>query len=91
MFNIGGGGDASRAAITRWYIDLAIGAGGSEQIIMSNFLATCGTGVDMPFITGGFLLPFFIPAGTRIAARAQCNVNTAGDRTFDMNLWGFEP
>lgn len=70
-----------------WAADIAIGAGGSEQIIIP----------DIPFRADSFqdnLDPAIfryqvdIPSGLRLAMRAQCQTNDATDRLFDAVLIG---
>lgn len=71
-----------------WYVDIAIGASGSEEIIIADLMLTCYStvGAVVPKLIG--MLPFVIPAGSRIAVRASCTINTASDRTFDVALYG---
>jgi hypothetical protein len=62
-------GSAASATRTDMMLDLAIGAAGQEVVILPEFL--CGW---KPAITTGpyqIYLPFFIPKGTRVAARIQ--------------------
>lgn len=68
-------------------LDVAIGAGGSEQIILSNlFMRMVGGGAPLPVYTSWFDMP--IRAGTRIAVRAQSSSNTAITRVFGFTLYG---
>lgn len=81
------------AAPTQFLIDIAIGGSGSEQIIVPNLpmmnerrgagsaMNVCGVG-NIPYI------PLGIPAGTRVAARAQCNSADATARLFGLTLYG---
>jgi len=39
-----------------------------------------------PPVLGPF--PVAIPSGSRIAARAQCNISDATDRLFDVAVYG---
>ena len=86
---IGGGGTRYRPTY-RWLVDIAVGAA-TEQIILpdigfgaegaSNFY-----GDIQPKTVGP--LPVHIPAGTRVAARAQCNDLNAAYRVFDIAIYG---
>lgn len=69
-----------------WYIDIAIGAAASEQVILSNIPARAIYDSFNPFSFGP--IPISIPAGNRIAARAQCGVNTATVRIIEVELIG---
>lgn len=72
-------------------LDIAVGAGGSEIVILPNIpLTICKSTTRLfnisPWKTA--FLPIAIPAGTRIAARAQASVNTATARVFGLTLYG---
>ena len=90
LLTVGLNNDNSRIAATMRF-DVAIGGSGSEQIILADIPLAWNTSVDGPLQTNQLLLPAYIPLGTRLAARCQCNTNTAGDRTIDLSAWGFEP
>ena len=64
--------------------DIAIGAGGSEQIILPDILFYMSITSDMitPF---AYTIPVQIPAGSRIAVRHQ---SFFGSKTLDMHLYG---
>lgn len=68
-------------------IDLAVGAGGSEQIIIPDILMAQSAGGDN-FMPRSFHFRTHIPAGSRIAVRAQCSITDASDRLFDAILYG---
>lgn len=70
-----------------WLIDIAIGAGGSEQVVIPNLSFISRTEDDMPrpHAVG---LPVDIPAGVRLAVRAQCSINDATDRLIDVAVYG---
>jgi uncharacterized protein YbdZ (MbtH family) len=67
-----------------WLVDIAVGANGSEQIMIPNMFINRSNQyvIDpmMPFI------PVNIPAGSRIAVRAQSS--TAGSDAFGFTLYG---
>lgn len=71
-----------------WLVDIAIGGSGSEKVILPNIAINASTSPDIvtPQVTPP--LPVNIPAGTRIAARAQSDGNDATDRLFDVILYG---
>lgn len=63
-------------AAYEYLIDIAIGAEGSETVIISN-LHRGMTGTTFFYSYGIFYAPIFIPAGTRLAARSQ---STTGNK-----------
>lgn len=71
-------------------VDIAIGASGSEKIILpdtrgTHTLFSGGADINPSFTP---IFPITIPAGTRIAARALCSDNTASDRVVGVSLYG---
>lgn len=89
MVAIGNGQRSVASNTASWLVDIAIGAAGSEQVIIKQLFAM-SMGNTTFFITPNFFGPFpcNIPAGTRIAARAQCNTNGATSRQIDVSLYG---
>lgn len=70
-----------------YLFDIAIGASGSERIILPNYYNfMTGAGLAT-LITVSDLMPLAIPAGSRIAARCQSG-NTTADRTVGLTLYG---
>jgi hypothetical protein len=71
-----------------WITDLAVGAAGSEQILIPDICSHADANADAvcPMASG----PYFcnIPAGTRLAARSACLINDATDRLFDLIIYG---
>jgi hypothetical protein len=61
---------ASAANNRHHFVDIGVGAGGAEAVIIPD-LAGCQTGLYDRTGIVWYWFPFFIPAGTRIAARAQ--------------------
>jgi hypothetical protein len=62
------------AADRRFLIDVAVGGAGSEVVILADQLVACFTyGTPM---AKTFYVPIAIPAGSRVAARCQCNAAT---------------
>ncbi len=76
---------ASTSNASRNYtVDIGVGAGGSETVLIADLLGgNAGTYSVGP---GWYYFPIFIPAGTRIAARAQGSVTTA----FSVLVWLYE-
>lgn len=71
-------------------LDIAVGAGTSEEIIISDILYGETTQKDSfaPQFIGP--TPANIPNGSRIAAQAQSSINDATDRLFDVVVYGFD-
>ena len=71
-----------------WLIDIGIGAAGVENAFIPNWWAryyyTSGAVAIDPMISEWFWLP--IPAGSRLAARAQCSITTTSPRKLDVIL-----
>lgn len=59
----------------RFLIDLGIGAGGSEIVVVANMHWAIGRDVER--FVKPLILPIFIPAGTRIAGRCQASTASA--------------
>ena len=83
-------GNRDNSARTDMYglLDIGIGAGSSEQVVLSNIPIACNSNGDLmgpPFIGP---VMFDIPEGSRIAVRAQCDITDATDRLFDIVLYG---
>lgn len=86
---IGHNNDIARAANQSMLLDIGIGAASSERVLIPDLHFTAETNQDqwLPSTFGPY--PCDVPSGTRFAARSACSVNTAGDRTCDIALWGF--
>ncbi len=70
-----------------WLFDIAVGAESSEEVIIPNLhVHVDATESVFPPALGPF--PVSIPAGTRIAARCQSNINDATDRILSLALLG---
>lgn len=74
-------------ANTSWMVDIAIGAAASEQVIIANLPLAAHATTDMVF-PQYHALPCNIPAGARIAARAQSTNTDATDRLIDVIIYG---
>jgi len=73
-----------------WLADLAVGAAGAEQVLIENIMLNCGGSVDL--IQPQIFPPLGvnIPAGTRLAARAQCSIIDVTDRLIDIFVYGVD-
>lgn len=70
-----------------YLVDVAVGAAGSEIVYAPDQIVFQSAGGDT-FDPAVLFLPFAVPAGSRIAIRAQANITDATDRTFDAILYG---
>jgi len=77
--NFSGGTD------TASLVDIGIGAAGSEQVVMPNLL-----GGFHHHLSGSVQLPFHIPSGVRVAARAQAAV-ASRNTGLCIDVYGGEP
>lgn len=84
-------GSQANAAMTacNWLVDVGIGGAGSEQVILDNLLFRSSVlNAATPSFVGA--IPITIPAGTRLAVRAQCDIIDATDRLLDFALYGVD-
>jgi hypothetical protein len=85
LVGIGIGNNAAVTTAT-WLCDVAVGASGSEQILIPDYhvnvaaIETIGPSLSPP-------IPVSVPAGSRLAARAQC-ITDATDRLLFFILYG---
>lgn len=85
------GQDAADATGYDAGLDIGVGAGGSEQIVMPDLYFVGGISYSSASTTPGtslqhILLPLEIPSGTRIAARMKAST---GSKTVQCTLIGF--
>jgi hypothetical protein len=79
-------GNAARSD-SRWLVDIGVGAGGSEQVLIPNLVFFGSTAeVLIPGLTQFF--PVAVPAGSRLAIRAQSDITDAADRINDYAIYG---
>lgn len=71
-----------------WRLDVAIGAPGSEIVILPDFPLAANAVSDHVLPKFSPFIPIGIPDGSRISARAQCNITDSSDRLFDLVLHG---
>lgn len=74
----------------RWFLDLAIGAAGSEQVIIPNLYFIVHPEIDgfASMFAGPF--PIEIAAGTRLAARVQSQLIATAERDLDLAVYGID-
>jgi len=73
------------STITRYMVDVGIGAAGAEQVLIANII----TGGGSTTVVGAtFNLPLAIPAGSRIAVRSQAGSASASTRAQIILLQG---
>lgn len=73
-------------SLANWLVDLGTGAGGSETVVVPDVCIQCiASGTIIPQLIS---LPLSLPAGERLAVRAQCDITDATDRTFDAIAYG---
>lgn len=85
---VGTGGQTANGSAD-WLVDIGVGAAGVETVLLPNLYFTMSNNIAQgptPVAQGPF--PCNIPAGTRIAARAQCGNTTTGVRQIDVMLIG---
>lgn len=75
---------ASEFDIDDYLLDIAVGAGGSEQIILADWLA--GTSRASSTSALCVTLPLKIDAGTRVSARCQCNRVSSSKLLIGLHL-----
>ena len=73
--------------VSNWFVDVGIGAAGSEQVLIPNLVFGTHTYQGILLPTNTAAIPVDIPAGTRLSVRAQCYVNDSADRKFDAVLY----
>ena len=73
----------------RWLIDVGIGAGGSEKIVVPDLVVKGRSEADTLY-PNAWCFPLQIPKPTRLAVRAQCDITDATDRLFDVALYGVD-
>ena len=67
-----------------WLFDIAIGAAGSEQVILSNLQMSTLSGIS--YRGAPFCAPISIPAGERISARCQ---SSTGNKNMYLGIIGY--
>ena len=73
----------------KWMIDIGIGSATSEVVLIPD-LNLYWASAQGNFTPSVWSFPVSIPSGTRISARAQCDITDATDRLFDIVVYGVE-
>jgi hypothetical protein len=76
--------------VTTWLLDIGTGAAGLEVTKIANIFLSAHSTDDWVSPHCILFTNLNIPAGTRIAAQAQCAIADATDRLFDLALYGFD-
>jgi hypothetical protein len=82
-----GNQNVNRAGYPRFAMDIGVGGAGSEIIEVANVIFAGDPYAIYPL---HFLFNVAIPSGSRIAINAQCSSTTAGQRAFDVILYGVD-
>lgn len=79
--------DVAWAAVTTHLTDLAVGANGSEVVLVSDLLTWGNSNTDGPTpLTFNF--PMNVASGSRMAGRNRASVTTTGDRRAELAVYG---
>ena len=76
-------------AVFRWFLDIATGGAGVETVVLPD-VAVLGTTFTDSVRPAILRFPVSIPAGTRLAVRCACNLNTASQRVLRVSLIGMQ-
>jgi hypothetical protein len=89
MFDTQGIGSGVGNHVVDFLVDLAIGTSGSEHVVLPNWLAISYCYDSKNYFPNGVTpyIPMQIPAGTRIAARAQASTTLSPDRQLGLTLY----
>lgn len=77
------------ATNTYWLVDIAAGAAASETVVVDNLILRRNGNARFPSPVF-YHLPLTVEAGTRLAMRCQCDLNTATVRDLDAVLIGLD-
>jgi hypothetical protein len=87
LVSIGHNNNITRSTY-QWFLDIAIGGSGAEKILLPDVVLTAAIVMDNPLPQKIGPLPISIPAGSRLAARAQSNTSSSPGRLFTVALYG---
>jgi hypothetical protein len=71
-----------------WLVDVGVGTAGSEVVIIADMLVQAEAADDALSPAFSPTFPVSIPASSALSVRAQCSINDATDRLFDVALYG---
>ena len=77
-------------ASAKWVIDIGVGAATSEVVLIPDLIGYVAVNAGVNITPAVWSFPVSIPSGTRIAARAACDINDATDRLIDVIVYGVE-
>jgi hypothetical protein len=81
--------EAARSTTVRFRLDIGVGAAASEVAVVEDiFFKRYGSSVANLTTPTYAFFNRQVPAGSRVAARAQCSSNTAGAREFELQVHG---
>jgi hypothetical protein len=80
-------GTGTTNVVAQWLMDIAVGAGGSEVIILPNMFLVAFNLMTL-YLPTQLYFPIPIASGSRIAVRSQCNNATSPDRILGVTLYG---
>lgn len=86
MLDSRGGVDTTNG---NWFMDIGIGGAGSEQVLIPNVFSFVSANRSMMTLRYPPIMAVSIPAGTRIAARAQSTLTTSAIRQIGLSLIGY--
>lgn len=78
------------ATTCEWHIDVGVGEAGSEIAIIEDLYVGVHANYDNNVPADFGMIPLDIPAGSRVAVRAECTINSAGDRLLHMAMFTAE-
>lgn len=87
MLHIGNQGNTARTDAL-YLVDIGIGAAAAEQVVVPNLMFMMDDTADEPTPSYIGPFPFSAPTGSRLSVRAQCTINDATDRLFDVIAYG---
>jgi hypothetical protein len=88
LYAIPGMRNTTHGSGTKFLLDIAVGAAGSEVVILPNLFFSSQNSVFVPNILGPF--PVSVAPGISISARFQTSSTAAADRGTDLILYGVD-
>lgn len=73
-----------------WLVDFGLGAAGAEVVLLPDIGAVVNTTTDIVLPTNVGPLPLDLPAGVRLAVRAQCSIIDPADRVLTVLAHGID-
>ncbi len=85
-----GQNDLTATSKAFYLVDIGVGAAGSEQVIIADYPVARDSSGDRPQPQLTPPIPVNIPAGSRLAVRAQCSLTTPNNRELEMIVYGVD-